>query len=110
VKCAIEKAAAPRIGPEAANPQICTVLPLCHSLGLFLSVLRFVIISESDRIFLSLPAAQRSLNTNGQASGSKKVKDFMTAHPECVDSSETMINAAQKMKKIDTGVLPVCEV
>ncbi len=44
------------------------------------------------------------------AGGSKKVSDFMTKHPECVDASETMVSAANKMKKIDTGVLPVCEV
>lgn len=37
------------------------------------------------------------------------VKDIMTKEPICVNPTDTINQAAQKMKKIDCGVLPVCE-
>lgn len=37
----------------------------------------------------------------------KKVKDVMTANPEVIRPESTLCEAAQKMKDIDCGILPV---
>jgi len=37
-----------------------------------------------------------------------KVKEAMTARPECVGPEDTLQQAARKMKELDVGPLPVC--
>jgi len=37
-----------------------------------------------------------------------KVRDVMTARPECVSPEDTLQQAARKMKDLDVGPLPVC--
>jgi CBS domain-containing protein len=38
-----------------------------------------------------------------------KIKDIETQHPEVVGPDAGLIEAAQKMRRLDVGVLPVCE-
>jgi CBS domain-containing protein len=38
-----------------------------------------------------------------------QVKDVMTADAECISPDETLHYAAERMKALDVGVLPVCE-
>jgi CBS domain-containing protein len=37
-----------------------------------------------------------------------QVKDMMTEHAECISPNESIQKAAQKMKALDVGSLPVC--
>jgi len=37
-----------------------------------------------------------------------QVKDVMTSDVECVSPDTTLQEAAQKMKKLDVGPLPIC--
>lgn len=38
----------------------------------------------------------------------KKARDIMTPNPECVGEKETIIDAAKKMLRLNTGALPIC--
>jgi CBS domain-containing protein len=38
-----------------------------------------------------------------------KVKDVMTEHAECISPNDSIQVAAQKMKDLDVGPLPVCD-
>jgi CBS domain-containing protein len=38
----------------------------------------------------------------------KTVRDIMTAKPECARASDTLVDAARKMKNLDVGALPIC--
>jgi len=38
-----------------------------------------------------------------------KVREAMTARPECVGPDDTLDQAARKMKNLDVGPVPVCE-
>jgi CBS domain-containing protein len=40
---------------------------------------------------------------------SMKLKDIMTCDVEMVRPDETLVDAAKRMRKIDAGILPVCE-
>jgi CBS domain-containing protein len=35
-------------------------------------------------------------------------RDIMTQNPECVQESQTLVDAARKMRDLDVGALPVC--
>ena len=48
------------------------------------------------------------LSRTGLSGGS--VQQLMTPNPECIESSQTVFAAAQKMKQLNAGALPVCEV
>src|SRR3712207_9593467 len=37
-----------------------------------------------------------------------KARDIMTGGAECVGASETLEQAARKMKQLDVGALPIC--
>lgn len=50
-----------------------------------------------------------ALNLGG-VGGTNRVAHLMTKNPECIDSNESVQAAAAKMKKLNAGVLPVCEV
>jgi CBS domain-containing protein len=39
---------------------------------------------------------------------SKKVRDVMTPQAECIGENETLVAAAEKMARLDAGVLPIC--
>jgi CBS domain-containing protein len=39
---------------------------------------------------------------------SRTAREIMTGRPECVGESETIIEAARKMKSLDVGALPIC--
>jgi CBS domain-containing protein len=39
---------------------------------------------------------------------SKTAREIMTGRPECVGESETIVEAAKKMKSLDVGALPIC--
>jgi CBS domain-containing protein len=39
---------------------------------------------------------------------SKTAREIMTGSPECVGESESIAQAAQKMKRLDVGALPIC--
>ncbi len=36
------------------------------------------------------------------------VREIMSGGPECVQASETLVDAARKMKELDVGALPIC--
>src|SRR5262245_20188049 len=38
-----------------------------------------------------------------------KIKDIMTRHVECLNPSDTLAHAAQRMRNLDVGSLPVCD-
>jgi CBS domain-containing protein len=38
----------------------------------------------------------------------KTARDVMTEGCECIGESESMLDAAKKMKQLDVGVLPIC--
>jgi CBS domain-containing protein len=40
---------------------------------------------------------------------SMKLRDIMTCDVEMVRPDETLVDAAKQMRKVDTGILPVCE-
>ena len=35
-------------------------------------------------------------------------RDLMTKGAECVNSTETLVDAARKMRDLDVGALPIC--
>lgn len=35
-------------------------------------------------------------------------RDIMTPEPECIDSDSTVLEAAEKMARLDVGALPIC--
>ncbi|MFE5494401.1 CBS domain-containing protein [Streptomyces virginiae] len=35
-------------------------------------------------------------------------RDIMTPEPECIDAESTVLEAAQKMARLDVGALPIC--
>lgn len=37
------------------------------------------------------------------------VKNVMTAHAECISPNDSIQSAAEKMKSLDVGFLPICE-
>ena len=39
---------------------------------------------------------------------SKKAREVMTGSAECVGENESIIEAAEKMKRLDVGSLPIC--
>jgi CBS domain-containing protein len=39
---------------------------------------------------------------------SRTAREIMTGRPECVGESETIVEAAKKMKSLDVGALPIC--
>ncbi|HEY2718441.1 MAG TPA: CBS domain-containing protein [Solirubrobacteraceae bacterium] len=39
---------------------------------------------------------------------SKTAREIMSSEAECVDENESVINAAQKMARLDVGALPIC--
>jgi CBS domain-containing protein len=39
---------------------------------------------------------------------SKTAREIMTGGTECVGENETIVEAAQKMKQLDVGALPIC--
>jgi len=39
---------------------------------------------------------------------SKTAREIMTADAECVGENESLIDAAQKMARLDVGALPIC--
>ncbi len=38
----------------------------------------------------------------------KTVRDIMTEKPECARASDTLVDAARKMKDLNVGALPIC--
>lgn len=46
-------------------------------------------------------------NDQNQKTGSRHVRDFMTANPECVSEKDSIRDVARIMKDKDTGVVPV---
>jgi CBS domain-containing protein/uncharacterized protein (DUF2267 family) len=46
---------------------------------------------------------QTKLSTN------MKVREILTQNPECVSPDAALLEAAQKMKRLDVGTLPVCD-
>src|SRR5262245_55039576 len=38
-----------------------------------------------------------------------RVKDIMTAGVECISTDTTLREAAQRMKQLDVGLLPICD-
>jgi CBS domain-containing protein len=38
-----------------------------------------------------------------------KVKEIITTSPQCISPDATLVEAAQKMKSLDVGMLPVCD-
>ncbi len=38
-----------------------------------------------------------------------KVKEIITTNPQCISPSASLTEAAQKMRALDVGILPVCE-
>lgn len=38
-----------------------------------------------------------------------KTKDIETRHPQCISPQSSLMAAAQLMKRLDVGMLPVCE-
>jgi CBS domain-containing protein len=38
-----------------------------------------------------------------------KISEILTPNPQCVSPSTTLVHAAQQMKTLDVGMLPVCE-
>jgi CBS domain-containing protein len=39
---------------------------------------------------------------------SKTAREIMTGRPECIEEDETIQQAAQKMRSLDVGSLPIC--
>ncbi|MCU1424219.1 MAG: hypothetical protein JWM51_510 [Microbacteriaceae bacterium] len=37
-----------------------------------------------------------------------RARDVMTLHPECIKDSDTLQHAAQRMRDLDVGALPIC--
>lgn len=35
-------------------------------------------------------------------------RDIMTPEPECIDAESTVLEAAQKLARLDVGALPIC--
>ena len=35
-------------------------------------------------------------------------RDLMTPNPECIGESDTLVTAAQRMRDLDVGALPIC--
>ena len=38
-----------------------------------------------------------------------KIKDIETRHPQCISPETYLVEAAQLMKRLDVGMLPVCD-
>jgi CBS domain-containing protein len=38
----------------------------------------------------------------------RKARDVMTANPECIGESESLLDAAKKLAKLNVGSLPIC--
>jgi len=38
----------------------------------------------------------------------KTARDIMSPNPECIGEDETLVVAAQKLKRLDIGALPIC--
>jgi CBS domain-containing protein len=38
-----------------------------------------------------------------------KIKEIITPNPQCISPDASLIEAAEKMKKLNVGILPVCE-
>src|SRR5687768_16020418 len=57
-----------------------------------------------ERFWASLPSC-RAVSPGGLT---MKVKDIMTAHAEGTSPTTTLREAAQRMKNLDVGPLPVC--
>ena len=38
----------------------------------------------------------------------KKARDIMTGSPECVGENESVLDAAEKLAKLDVGAMPIC--
>ena len=38
----------------------------------------------------------------------KKARDIMTGSPECVGENESILDAAEKLQKLDVGAMPIC--
>ena len=38
----------------------------------------------------------------------KKARDIMTGSPECVGESDSILDAAKKLAKLDVGAMPIC--
>ena len=48
-------------------------------------------------------------NNLNQKTGSRHVRDFMTANPDCVSEKDSIRDVARIMKDKDTGVVPVVD-
>jgi CBS domain-containing protein len=49
------------------------------------------------------------MSSQKSGSGSRQIRDVMTANPECVTEKNTVRDAARIMKDQDTGVVPVVD-
>ena len=38
-----------------------------------------------------------------------KIKDIITPEPQCISPDATLVEAAEDMKSLDVGILPICE-
>ena len=48
-------------------------------------------------------------NERKSGAGSRRVRDIMTANPECVRESDSLVEAARIMKSEDAGVVPIVD-
>jgi CBS domain-containing protein len=58
--------------------------------------------------FAAVASGRRSRTELNEEPSMPTARDLMTKTAECVNSTETLVDAARKMRDLDVGALPIC--
>jgi CBS domain-containing protein len=60
------------------------------------------------RRFAAVASGRKSRTELNEEPSMTTARDLMTKTAECVNSTETLVDAARKMRDLDVGALPIC--